>query len=67
MSKVFKPVYLNIAIKRFYTVILSFLKRERERTVNVFGYSSQSVTLLRLESSWAFLTVFKTLRNGQEQ
>jgi hypothetical protein len=55
MSKVFKPIYLNIAIKRFYTVILSFLKRER--TVNVFGYSSQSVTLLRLESSWAFLTV----------
>jgi hypothetical protein len=33
------------------TGILSFLKRERDRTVNVFDYLFQSVTELRLESS----------------
>jgi hypothetical protein len=33
------------------TVILSFLERERDRTVTVFDYSFQSVTELRLESS----------------
>ncbi len=33
------------------TVFLSFLKRERERTVNVFHFSFLSVTALRLERS----------------
>jgi hypothetical protein len=33
------------------TVIVSCLKRERDRTVNVFDYSFQSVTEFRLESS----------------
>ena len=48
LKRIFSKCILKMHLN---TVILSFLKRERERTVNVFDYSSQSVTRSRLEGS----------------
>jgi hypothetical protein len=41
-------------------VFLSFLERERDRTVTVFDYSFQSVTAFRLDRSYVFLTVHRS-------
>jgi hypothetical protein len=54
LLKIFSLLFLVVLVilrGQTFTVILSILKRERERTVNVFDYSFQSVTALRLESS----------------
>ncbi len=54
------------------TVIFSFLKRERDHTVNMFYYSFQGVTAPRLEgskASWSFTVPDRlfAFRNGQER
>jgi hypothetical protein len=43
--------YLSTESQYLITVILSFLERERDRTVNVFDYSFHSVTAFRLKRS----------------
>jgi hypothetical protein len=38
-------------IRNIFSAVLSFLKRERERTVNFFHYTFQRVISFRLERS----------------
>ena len=44
----------DIKSEIYITVILSILKLERYRTVNVLIYSFQSITSFSLERSWPF-------------